>query len=159
MLCQTWSWSPVPCWSYPPPSSNQELTVEKHNLLLVTYKIVISAHCVSWRIVSSLEQREGSKGHKAQVSIIKCHGGKIEIELTKICEDILDALDKHLIWSAASGEYWSTMSGKILGRQDFNWWGQTQIMLCHSLSPIACWSYPPSVEERFPHTSPSCYNC
>jgi 14-3-3 protein epsilon len=60
---------------------------------------------VSWRIVSSLEQREGSKGHKAQVSMIKCYREKIEIELAKICEDILDVVDKHLILSAASGEF------------------------------------------------------
>jgi 14-3-3 protein epsilon len=39
---------------------------------------------VSWRIVSSLEQREGSKGQKAQVSMMKCYREKIEIELAKI---------------------------------------------------------------------------
>jgi 14-3-3 protein epsilon len=36
--------------------------------------------------------------------MIKGYRDKIESELAKICEDILDVLDKHLIPSAASGE-------------------------------------------------------
>ena len=36
--------------------------------------------------------------------MIKGYREKIESELAKICEDILDVLDKHLIPSAASGE-------------------------------------------------------
>ena len=82
-------------------SSDQELTVEERNLLSVAYK---NARRASWRIVSSIEQKEESKGNEAQVSMIKGYHEKIESELAKICEDILDVLDKHLIPSAASGE-------------------------------------------------------
>jgi 14-3-3 protein epsilon len=106
-------------------SSDQELTVEERNLLSVAYKNVIGARRASWRIVSSIEQKEESKGNDAQVSLrpctlassaltkcasfpqvsmIKGYREKIESELAKICEDILDVLDKHLIPSAASGE-------------------------------------------------------
>jgi len=85
-------------------SSDQELTVEERNLLSVAYKNVIGARRASWRIVSSIEQKEESKGNEAQVSMIKGYREKIESELAKICEDILDVLDKHLIPSAASGE-------------------------------------------------------
>ena len=85
-------------------SSDQELTVEECNLLSVAYKNVIVARRPSWRIVSSIEQKEESKGNEAQVSMIKGYHEKIESELAKICEDILDVLDKHLIPSAASGE-------------------------------------------------------
>jgi hypothetical protein len=42
--------------------------------------------------------------------MIKGYREKIEGELAKICEDILDVLDKHLIPSAASGE--SKVHGK-----------------------------------------------
>ncbi|KAG2361746.1 14-3-3 domain-containing protein [Suillus spraguei] len=73
-------------------SSDQELTN------------VIGARRASWRIVSSIEQKEESKGNEAQVAMIKGYREKIEGELAKICEDILDVLDKHLIPSAASGE-------------------------------------------------------
>ncbi|KAG8989465.1 14-3-3 protein [Tulasnella sp. 427] len=85
-------------------SSDQELTVEERNLLSVAYKNVIGARRASWRIVSSIEQKEESKGNETQVNMIKTYRTKIEEELGKICEDILDVLDKHLIPSAASGE-------------------------------------------------------
>lgn len=85
-------------------SSDQELTVEERNLLSVAYKNVIGARRASWRIVSSIEQKEESKGNEAQVTMIKTYREKIETELAKICEDILEVLDKHLIPSAASGE-------------------------------------------------------
>ena len=85
-------------------SSDQELTVEERNLLSVAYKNAIGARRASWRIVSSIEQKEESKGNEVQVKMIKGYREKIESELAKICEDILDVLDKHLIPSAASGE-------------------------------------------------------
>jgi hypothetical protein len=37
--------------------------------------------------------------------MIKGYREKIESEIAKICKDILDVLDKHLIPSAASGEF------------------------------------------------------
>ncbi|KAJ7459191.1 14-3-3 protein [Mycena galericulata] len=71
-------------------SSDQELTVEERR--------------ASWRRISSIKQKEESKGNEAPVSIIKSYREKIELELAKICEDILNVLDKHLIPLAASGE-------------------------------------------------------
>ncbi|KAJ7801589.1 hypothetical protein B0H14DRAFT_2615121 [Mycena olivaceomarginata] len=44
------------------------------------------------------------KVNEAQVFMIKGYREKIEAEIAKICEDILEVLDKHLITSAASGE-------------------------------------------------------
>ncbi|KAL2013077.1 hypothetical protein VTN00DRAFT_602 [Thermoascus crustaceus] len=85
-------------------SSDQELSVEERNLLSVAYKNVIGARRASWRIVTSIEQKEESKGNEAQVALIKDYRQKIETELAKICEDILDVLDKHLIPSAQTGE-------------------------------------------------------
>lgn len=85
-------------------ASDQELTVEERNLLSVAYKNVIGARRASWRIVSSIEQKEESKGNEAQVTKIRSYRSKIEEELSKICEDILEVLDKHLIPNAALGE-------------------------------------------------------
>src|SRR5580693_1274403 len=85
-------------------SSDQELTVEERNLLSVAYKNVIGARRASWRIVTSIEQKEESKGNEAQVALIKEYRQQIEAELAKICEDILEVLDKHLIASAQTGE-------------------------------------------------------
>jgi 14-3-3 protein epsilon len=85
-------------------STDQELSVEERNLLSVAYKNVIGARRASWRIVSSIEQKEESKGNEAQVSLIKEYRTKIEQELAKICDDILNVLDGSLIPAAGSGE-------------------------------------------------------
>ncbi|PIS48213.1 hypothetical protein CJI97_005630 [Candidozyma auris] len=65
---------------------------------------VIGARRASWRIVSSIEQKEEVKGNEQQVSLIREYRSKIEAELTKICEDILSVLSDHLISSAQTGE-------------------------------------------------------
>lgn len=85
-------------------SEDRDLTVEERNLLSVAYKNVIGARRASWRIVTSIEQKEESKGNSSQVTLIKEYRQKIENELAKICDDILDVLDQHLIPSAKSGE-------------------------------------------------------
>lgn len=81
-----------------------ELSVEERNLLSVAYKNVIGARRASWRIISSIEQKEENKGHESNVATTKEYRGKIESELNKICKDILTILDKNLIPSAKSGE-------------------------------------------------------
>lgn len=58
----------------------------------------------SWRIISSIEQREENKGNTDHVERIREYRGKVEKELSEICQDILDVLDKHLIPSAEGGE-------------------------------------------------------
>ncbi|KAI7748200.1 hypothetical protein M8C21_002909 [Ambrosia artemisiifolia] len=83
---------------------NVELTVEERNLLSVGYKNVIGARRASWRIMSSIEQKEESKGNESNVTLIKGYCKKVEDELSKICSDILEIIDKHLIPSSGSGE-------------------------------------------------------
>ena len=81
-----------------------ELTVEERNLLSVAYKNVIGARRASWRIVSSIEQKEESKGNEEHVKLIKEYREKVESELTKIADDVLAVLDKDLIPSASTPE-------------------------------------------------------
>ena len=81
-----------------------ELSVEERNLLSVAYKNVIGARRASWRIVSSIEQKEESKGNDSHVGKIKSYRSKIENELADVCNDILSVLDNHLIPAAEAGE-------------------------------------------------------
>jgi len=80
------------------------LNVEERNLLSVAYKNVIGARRASWRIVSSIQQKEESKGNEAQVELVRRYRRKIENELTEICRNVIDLLIQYLIPSAATGE-------------------------------------------------------
>nr|ADP24188.1 14-3-3-like protein [Galega orientalis] len=82
----------------------EELTVEERNLLSVAYKNVIGARRASWRIISSIEQKEESRGNDEHVTVIRDYRSKIETELSNICNGILKLLDSRLIPSAASGD-------------------------------------------------------
>jgi 14-3-3 protein epsilon len=92
-------------------SSDQELTVEERNLLSTAYQCVIDTRIALWGNISSeeywLKEGPGNDSElKAQVSVtsLKGYREKIQSEMAKICEDIFDVLDKHLIPSAASRE-------------------------------------------------------
>lgn len=82
----------------------EELTVEERNLLSVAYKNVIGARRASWRIISSIEQKEESRGNDDHVAIIKDYRSKIEAELSKICDGILSLLESHLVPTASFAE-------------------------------------------------------
>ncbi|EGZ77331.1 14-3-3-like protein [Neurospora tetrasperma FGSC 2509] len=81
-----------------------ELTVDERNLLSVAYKNVVGTRRASWRIISSIEQKEESKGSDKHVAIIKEYRQKIETELETVCKDVLEVLDEALIPHAATGE-------------------------------------------------------
>lgn len=83
---------------------DSELSVEERNLLSVAYKNVIGARRASWRIISSIEQKEESKGNDENVARIRKYRQVVEKELQDICHSILELLDEHLIPTASSGE-------------------------------------------------------
>jgi len=82
----------------------KELSVEERNLLSVAYKNVIGARRASWRIISSIEQKEESKGNSEHAQRIKRYRMVVEKELTDTCSSILNLLDTYLIPNSSSGE-------------------------------------------------------
>jgi 14-3-3 protein epsilon len=80
------------------------LTVDERNLLSVAYKNVVGTRRASWRIISSIEQKEESKGSDKHVGTIRDYRQKIETELEQVCQDVLNVLDDSLIPKAESGE-------------------------------------------------------
>ncbi|KAK4546221.1 hypothetical protein LTR36_002358 [Oleoguttula mirabilis] len=81
-----------------------ELSVDERNLLSVAYKNVVGTRRASWRIISSIEQKEEAKGSDKHVGIIREYRQKIEKELEGVCQDVLDVLDESLIPKAETGE-------------------------------------------------------
>lgn len=81
-----------------------ELTSEERNLLSVGYKNVIGAKRASWRILSSIEQKEEAKGNGHNVRRIKLYMKRVDDELSKICNEILSIIAIHLLPSSIAGE-------------------------------------------------------
>lgn len=81
-----------------------DLTVEERNLLSVGYKNVIGARRASWRILSSIEQKEEVRGNEQNAKRIKEYRQKVESELSDICSDIMTVIDEHLIPASTAGE-------------------------------------------------------
>lgn len=85
-------------------NEDKELSVEERNLLSVAYKNVIGARRASWRIISSIEQKEESKGSEEKLPMIRSYRKDVEKELNDICNDILNVIEHHLIPAANQGE-------------------------------------------------------
>merc|ERR1712113_734797 len=81
-----------------------ELSVEERNLLSVAYKNAVGSRRAAWRIITSVEQKEKSKGNEEQAKFAKEYCQKVETELQKICDTILGLLDDNLINKATAGE-------------------------------------------------------
>eukprot|EP00392_Amoebophrya_sp_AT5.2_P005473 g5482.t1 len=73
-----------------------ELSVEERNLLSVAYKNAVGSRRASWRIVTSVEQKEQQRA-SAQAGWPPEYREKIEKELDDICGQILTLLEKSLI--------------------------------------------------------------
>lgn len=58
-------------------SLDMELTVEERNLLSVAYKNVIGARRASWRIISSIEQKEENKGAEEKLEMIRTYRSQV----------------------------------------------------------------------------------
>jgi 14-3-3 protein epsilon len=85
-------------------TSLPELSVEHRNLLSVAYKNAVGSRRASWRIISSVGQKEESKGNADNVKHCNEYRGKVEDELSKICNEILDLLSNNLIGKAKDAE-------------------------------------------------------
>merc|ERR1712113_948777 len=79
-------------------------SVEERNLLSVAYKNAVGSRRAAWRIITSVEQKEKTKGNEEQAKFAKEYCAKVESELQDICDKILVLLDKNLINKADSGE-------------------------------------------------------
>merc|ERR1711896_111141 len=64
----------------------------------------VGSRRAAWRIITSVEQKEKTKGNTENAKYAKEFCGKVEDELNKICDTILGLLDSFLIPKAGNGE-------------------------------------------------------
>jgi len=84
--------------------SPDELSVEERNLLSVAYKNAVGSRRAAWRIITSVEQKETTKGNEEQAKYANEYCKKVEGELQKICDTIIALLDGNLVPKATTGE-------------------------------------------------------
>merc|ERR1719410_2301144 len=85
-------------------NSGHDLSVEERNLLSVAYKNAVGSRRAAWRIITSIEEKERTKGNAENAGFAKAYCGKVEKELEKICDTILNLLDNKLIPTTPAGE-------------------------------------------------------
>merc|ERR1739838_1283740 len=78
-------------------NAGTELSVEERNLLSVAYKNAVGSRRAAWRIITSVESKEKTKGNEDNAKYAKEYCTKVEAELDKICNTILGLLDGNLI--------------------------------------------------------------
>merc|ERR1711970_865663 len=81
-----------------------ELSVEERNLLSVAYKNAVGSRRAAWRIITSVAQKEATKGNADNQGFATEYCGKVEKELQDICDKILNLLTGKLIPKASTGE-------------------------------------------------------
>merc|ERR1712151_911627 len=82
----------------------EEMGVEKRNLLSVAYKNAVGSRRAAWRIITSVKEKEQTKGNAEQATFAAEYCTKVENELQGICDTILGVLDNNLIGKASTGE-------------------------------------------------------
>merc|ERR1712224_77927 len=82
----------------------QELSVEERNLLSVACKNTVGSRRAAWRIITSIEQKEKSKGNNDQAAFAREYCVKVEAELDAICSQILELLNGNLLEKASTDE-------------------------------------------------------
>ena len=81
-------------------SLDVELTVEERNLLSVAYKNVIGARRASWRIISSIEQKEENKAAEDKLKMIKAYRSQVQtILLLFFVIYLFGRVAQSLVWS------------------------------------------------------------
>ena len=93
--------------------SGGKLDTEQRNLLSVAYKNVISARRAAWRTINQeVDSRDGAVAMSADD--VKTYKGRVEKELSDVCNEIIGALTKSLIPAAENSEatvFYKKMTG------------------------------------------------
>ena len=81
--------------------SNEDVSVDVRNLLSVGFKNLIGSRRAAWRTVSAIEQNKKYEQYSSKCAEYKA---KIEKELSRLCEDIIKAVNDYSLKRANTPE-------------------------------------------------------
>jgi len=90
-----------------------ELSNEERNILSVAYKHVCGAKRMSWRVISSIEQKAEME-NASRLDMVHDYREKIEMELEATCIELIMLLDSYLLKSCPNVEqeiFYNKMKG------------------------------------------------
>ena len=90
--------------SYCDEETSKATEKEDRDLLSVAYKNAVDSRRAAWRVITSIEQKEKSKGEEQLASYAREYIAKVEGELQKIRDGILALMDKKLVPSVNTDE-------------------------------------------------------
>jgi 14-3-3 protein epsilon len=82
----------------------EDLNSDERNLLSIAYKNAVSTRRSALRTVMAYEMKEKKKENSSFLGYIQEYRKKIEDELTKMCEKVVNTIDSHLVGRAADSE-------------------------------------------------------
>ena len=84
--------------------NNARLTIDERNLLSIAYKNLTANLRASWRTIDALQKKEALSSTRQQVKLMRVQKDEIERDLDKLCRDVVNLLETHLIPAARDGE-------------------------------------------------------
>ena len=93
---------------------SQDLNSDERNLLSIAYKNNVTSKRTALRTVMAYELKEKKKENSTFLPFIQEYRKKIEDELTQTCNNVLNAIDSHLLPRAADAEakvFYNKMKG------------------------------------------------
>jgi 14-3-3 protein epsilon len=85
-------------------ANSKDLNSDERNLLSIAYKNSVSSRRTALRTIMAYEMKEKKKENSAFLPYIQEYRKKIEDELTRMCNNVLNTIDNHLLNRAEDDE-------------------------------------------------------
>ena len=83
---------------------SSEFTEDERNIVSVAFKNVVGNRRTAWRVLHSIESKEGKRGNEENKSRALSYREKVESELRSFCREILRIIDSDLLTKVSSDE-------------------------------------------------------
>ena len=83
---------------------SSEFTEDERNIISVAFKNVVGNRRTAWRVLHSIESKEGKRGNEENKARAVAYREKVEGELRSFCREILRIIDNDLLTKISSDE-------------------------------------------------------